>query len=219
MFRKVLAVVILAAILIIPAATSQAAIVKVARRLNVIDFFGGYAQPWGNYKRLSVLPFISGGSVVELDADRVYDPTYYFGFNYGQLRNDRLLYSLGFRWTHINVADDLEFTVERPTLNQYDIDFNVNFYFTSPSWSVVSPYAGLALHGGINSYSGVLLATENELTLAGGINFGADLVVWKSPSDRSFVALCSVNEWVYAASDERPKYLNFGAAFKYYFRP
>jgi len=205
--------------LLIPAVTSQAAIVKVAKRLNVIDFFGGYAQPWGDYKRISVLPFISGDSIVELDADQVYDPTYYFGFEYGQLRNDRWLISLGFRWTHINIADNLDFTVQRPTLNQYDVDLNLNHYFASPAGSMVAPYAGLSFHGGINSYTGDLLATENEVTLAAGINFGADFTVWNSPSGRSLVALSSVNEWVYAASDERPRYLNFGAALKYYFRP
>jgi len=199
--------------------TSEAAIMRVARRMNVVDFFGGYALPWGDYRRISVIPFISGGRVVELNADEVYDPTQYLGFSYGQLRNDRVLYSLGFRWTHINIEDDLEFTVERPTLNQYDFDFNLNYFFNNPSQSPVSPYAGLALHGGINSYSGNLIATEHEVTLAAGINFGADFSPWKSPSQRSFVALSSVNEWVFAASDERPKYLNIGAAIKYYFRP
>lgn len=219
MLRKVLAFSILTAVLIIPCTTPQAAIVKVARRINVIDFYGGYAHPWGDYKRLSILPLVnSQGIPVELSADEAYDPTYFFGFSYGQLRNDRLLYSLGFRWTHINVEDDLEFTVSRPTLNQYDLDFNLNYFFTNPSVSSVSPYVGLAFHGGVHSYSDRLV-DESEVTLAGGINFGADFRVWSSPSGRSFVALSSVNEWLYAASDERPKYLNLGAAIKYYFRP
>lgn len=216
---KLLAVFLLTAVLVISAAGSQAAIVKVAKRLNVVDFFGGYAEPWGDYHRLNVYPFISGGQVVDLDVDRVYDPTYYFGFSYGQLRNDRILFSLGFRWTHINVADDLEFTVQQPTVNQYDIDFNLNYYLNNPARSPVSPYLGLAVHGGINSSSGALIPTENETTLAAGVNLGADFVIWKSPSDRSFVTLSSVNEWIFTASDERPRYFNLGAAVKYYFRP
>ena len=222
MLRKFTLILLLA--LIIAAGsivTSDAAIVKVAKRLQVLEFYGGYSQPLGSYDRINNIPFYSQAlnQLVELDAEDVYDPTYCFGFNYGQLRNNHILFSLGFRWTHINLADDLEFTVETPTLNQYDLDFNLNYYLTNPSRSILSPYAGIGFHGGINSLTGDLIQTENEVTLAIGINFGADLTIWKSPSDRSMVALSSANEWIFAASDERPKYLNIGAAVKYYFRP
>ncbi|MEW6412230.1 MAG: hypothetical protein AB1483_07130 [Candidatus Zixiibacteriota bacterium] len=232
MIRKVLAITMAtAAICFAASSTSEAAITKVAKRLNVLEFYGGYAHPVGSYDGIDIIDFLdSQDRLVELDADQVYDPGFYFGFNYGQLRSNHILVSLGFRWTHINTLDTFytdplvpnygwAFVPETPTFNLYDLDLNVNYFFLDPSVSVVAPYVGLGAHAGILSVSGDLIETENDLKFAMGLNFGADFTFWKAPGGRSMMALSSVNEWVVAGSIDRPKYLNFGAALKYYFRP
>ncbi len=232
MFRKVLIVAIAAVfVCLIAEPTAEAGITKVAKRLNVLEFYGGYSHPVGSYDGIDIIDFLdSQDRLVELDADQVYDPGYYFGFNYGQLTVSHVLLSFGFRWTHIATLDTFytdplvpgfgwEFQPETPTFNLYDLDFNANYFLTDPSVSVLSPYAGVGLHAGILSLSGDFIETQNDIKFALGLNFGADLTFWKSPDGRSLLALSSVNEWIVAASNDRPRYLNFGAALKYYFRP
>ncbi len=229
MSKKFTLILLLTLIMVcVAAAGSSAEMVKVARILNMLEFHSGYAQPIGTYDRIYGILFLdSRQNLVDLDADEVYDAGYYFGFSYGQLRARHFMFSLGFRWTHVNTLDTFwteadygwSYSPETPTFNQYDLDFNLNYYFFSPERTIVSPFAGLGFHAGITSISGDLIETENETALGIGINFGADLNIWRSGGGRSFFALSSVNEWVLAAAAERPTYLNFGAAIKYYFRP
>ncbi|UCD64094.1 MAG: hypothetical protein JSW34_01290 [Candidatus Zixiibacteriota bacterium] len=220
-----LAAAVLALALTSPA---HAGIVKVAKRLNVVTFFGGYAHPVGSYNGIDVIDFIdSGGRLANLDAGDVYDPGFYFGLGYGQIRNDHILFNLSFRWIHINTEDTFwvdpfigyTFYPQTPAFNQYDLDFDLNWLFVNPSYSLLSPYLGLGFHAGITSASGEFIETENDVTLALGLNFGADLAVWRAGDNRSVITVSSVNEWIVAASDKRPRYLNLGAAVKYYFRP
>ncbi|UCE25732.1 MAG: hypothetical protein JSU74_06730 [Candidatus Zixiibacteriota bacterium] len=229
MSKKYTVIVVLTLIMVCTVAVgSRAEMVKVARILNMLEFHGGYGQPVGSYDRIYGIPFLdSQNNLVDLDADAVYDPGYYFGFSYGQLRARHFMFSLGFRWTHVNTLDTFwiepdwgwTYSFETPTFNQYDLDFNLNYYFFSPERTIVSPFAGLGIHAGVTSISGDTYETENETALAMGLNFGVDLNIWRSGGGRSFFALSSVNEWVIAAAAERPKYVNFGAAIKYYFRP
>ncbi|NOY89530.1 MAG: hypothetical protein GXO93_09140 [FCB group bacterium] len=210
------------------AMSSQAGIVRVAKHLNMIEFYGGYARPVGTYHRIDIIDFLnSQNRIVDLDADKVYDKTFYVGFSYGQLMYNHILYSIGFRYTEIKAKDTFwvepnygwSFTPEKPKFNQYDLDFNLNYFINNPSHSLVSPYFGLGFHGGITAVTGYQIETTTDVTLALGVNFGADFTLWKAPDKRSLVTLSSVNEYQFVASDKRPKYLNLGMAIKYYFRP
>ena len=48
--RKVSKSVLLLLMVVLLAGTSAQGISKVARSLNVVDFYGGYATPWGNMR-------------------------------------------------------------------------------------------------------------------------------------------------------------------------
>ena len=214
---------------------SQAGIVRVAKHLNMVEFYGGYAQAVGTYNRIGIIDLNSQNQIIvdldaDLDADKIYDETFYIGFNYGQLMYNHILYSIGFRYTDIKAKDTFSvdwvepyyeepFTLERPNLNQYDVDFNLNYFISNPSHSILSPYFGLGFHGGVTAVTGYQIETIIDVNLALGANFGADLTLWKAPDKRSLVTLSSVNEYQFVASDKRPKYLNLGMAIKYYFRP
>ncbi|MFQ5453513.1 MAG: hypothetical protein ACE5D6_04930 [Candidatus Zixiibacteriota bacterium] len=209
--------------------TTEAGIARVAKRMNVMEFFSGYALPVGNYNGIDIIDFRNTqGFLVDLNAEDVYDPSYFVGFSYGQLRNNHMFYSLGFRYVKIATEDTFAvepglgyiFDPETPNFNQYDIDFNLNYFASNPTVSGFSPYVGVGFHGGITSVTGdnFNIESSNDVTLALGINFGADLTIWKSVNKRAFVTLSSVNEYQFFASDGRPKYLNLGGALKYYFR-
>jgi len=201
---------------------AEAGISRVARRYNFIQFYGSYSQPVGKYDQLFDSPIVDGfGDPFSADADLVYDPTYQFGFAYGQLRNNHIAFSLGFTYTDIDaVGDFADFgTGEKGALNQYDVDFDLNYLFTNPAQAKISPFVGLGFHAGITSWTAAGYESQNELTMALGVNFGTDIVLWESSDKRTFVALSSINEFQFLASEERPKYLNLGVGLKYYFRP
>lgn len=228
MSKKLIILLVAACLVAGMAADSSAAIAKIARRLSVFSMSGGYAHPLGSYGAIYDTPFINSQNLpVSVDAGDVYDPSFYLGFNYGQLRNNHIFFGLGFRWTHINVEDTIwvdpitiyTFEPLKPNFNQYDIDFDLNWFFNDPSQELVNPYLGLGFHAGVTSVSAAGFESDNEITLALGVNFGVDLTVWRAAGGRSLLTLSSVNDWVFTASGERPKYLNLGAAVKYYFRP
>ena len=51
---------------------AKAGIVRVAKRLNVIEFYGGYAKAVGKYDHIDIINFTNSlGQLVELDADDV----------------------------------------------------------------------------------------------------------------------------------------------------
>lgn len=221
-------VVLLPAMLLALGSVSEAGISRVARRLNVVELHASYAHPVGSYDHISIINFEnSQGRIVDLDADKVYDPTLSVGLTYGQLRGNHFLYSIGFCYTHIRTLDSFYvepglawiFQPETPTFNQYDIDFNLNYFLSNPSVAVLAPFFGVGFHGGITSETGDLIESENEVTVALGVNFGVDLTVWKAKDGRSLLTLSSVNEYQVAASDDRPRYLNVGIGVKYYYRP
>ncbi len=222
---------LVAVLLFAAVSVSEAAIKKVARRYNVLEVYGGYSTPLGKYGQIGELDFVnSRGLYVNIDADWVYEPTFHIGFSYGQIRGGHVFYSVGFRYTRVEVEDT--FVVDAgtswvfgtgeypvfPTFHQYDVDFNVNFYATNIATRPFSPYVGVGLHGGITSQSAQGFETENWLTLGAGINFGFDLRLYQGPKGRSFVTVSSVNSLDLLASDKKPRYLNVGGGLKYYFR-
>ncbi len=206
---------------------AEARIKRVAKSWNVIDLHGGYSVPIGTYHRIGILEFTGvTGAVVAIDADKVYEPTFHFGFDYGRLHGGHLLYSFGFKYTRVATLDTFVvdnqtswvFTPVTPSFNQYDVDFNVNFLATDISRSRFAPYLGVSFHGGITSQAAPGEVSENWLTVAAGLNFGADLKVWGAPNNRAFVTLSTVNNVQVLASSHRPRYISLGGGLKYYFR-
>jgi len=223
------------ALLVILTTASASGITRVSRSLNVIDFYGGYAKPWGNYEGIISESFRINDRQFEVNHADLYEPTYYFGFNYGTVRRGHLLYQLGFRYTNHNFKDSLvladttvidEFnslitTATYPlslyNYRQYDIDFNFNYLINDLNFKPWSPYLGLGFHAGFTSLGAKGYNSENEIELALSINYGLDVRVWKKRDNESFITLSSINNFNFWASEDRPKYFNFGLGLKYYF--
>ncbi len=202
-------------VLVLAAGSSTFAIQRVAPKWSFTEGYGGSASPLGSYDNIAGVP-IEGG--FEYDAEDAYDPSYYIGFNYGQLRNGHLLMSVGFRYTKVNVDDDREFTFGRPKVAMYDLEMNLNWNFMDLKYSPWTPYFGLGFHGGFVRQNYRDFADEYETTMDLGLNFGADVKVWTSSDSRAFVTLSSINSWTFVASEERPRSLNIGGGLKYFFK-
>lgn len=226
MSRALSYLLILVGLIIIAAGTLEAGIVKVAKRYNVVDFYGGFSSPVGSYDGIGILDFYDEtGRLRELDAGDVYDQSFHLGFSYGQVRNDRIYVGVGFRYTSISQMD--EFTVGNqilsisptPDFNQYDVGFDVNYHLTPVTRAVLSPYVGVGFRGGFTAMTseGVEAEYEADLALAG--NFGLEVKLWESAKKRSFITVASINSYELTVSGDRPRYFNFGFGLKYYFRP
>ncbi len=222
MSRTIRPTVVLLALVFAAGSPSEAAIKRVAKRYNVIDFYGGYARPHGDYKRMGDLPFTDqSGYPIELSADEWLDDTYFFGFDYGRVYKAHLMYSLGFRFTKHRVMDVFESPPAKDIrYRQYDLEFNTNYMFNDLSKFFWSPYVGVGAQAGFTSFS--IKGADNDesqLKFAFSLNLGVDFKIWAEPKGRSFVTLSSINNLNIVGSDDRPIYLNIGGGLRYYFRP
>jgi len=114
--------------------------------------------------------------------------------------------------TILVLPDDLK-------LRQYDFDFNFNYLFNDLNVKVWTPYVGVGVLAGITSLSMKNFDSESEIEMALNLNYGLDLKIWKQAQNRGFLAVSSSNSFNLLATDDRPKYFNFGLSLKYYFRP
>lgn len=205
------------------------AIERVAKRLNFLELSAGYVDPVGNVGGVMSVPRsdIPGNFFrSSLDAADVYKSSYTLGVGLGQIYSGRLMWGLGFRYTRHNLRDTIQaggitaVAVDKPDLNQYDIELNLNYYLVDPSRSVFAPYAGIGVAAGILTASwDDEFASESETKALGALNFGFDLRLWQSENGRDMVALVSQNRYDILASEERPKYLTIGGALRFYIRP
>lgn len=208
-------------IMVLTAVSSTHAIQRVAARWSLVEGYGGYSSPLGTYDNAGGVPFFDAqDNPVEMDAEVIYDPSYYFGFNYGQLRQGHLLMTLGFRYTKVKLDDQLKplFTAGAPGLSMYDLEVNLNWQFMDLHYSSWSPYFGLGFHAGLVRQNYRDFNDEYNTTADLGLNFGAEVKLWSAPGSRSFVTLASINNWSFAASSERLRGLNIGGGLKYYFK-
>ena len=225
---------VIATIVILILMTSQAAALgRVARRYNVIDFYGGTSSPVGKYDGLAgFVDFTDADDrPADVDGDVLYDPTFHLGINYGQLRNNRMLVTVGFRWTKIEAINLLGLnTVRReglailldprkPSINQYDLDFDFNYMFLSIAQGSFAPYVGVGFRAGFTSVTAKGFESESRLNTVLAANFGAELKLWEHAQKRAFLTVASVNSYDLLSTGDRPRYFNLGAALKYYFRP
>lgn len=205
---------------------TQAALVKVARRYNVVDAIGGYAHPLGSYDGLGIIDFTNGaGQRKDLSAAEVFDPTFSLGIRYGQLRNNHMLMNFGFRYSRINEADSFvvddyvyRFVPDNPDVHQFDVEFNFNYLLTNIHEIFVAPYVGLGLRAGFTTFSGKGVESESRVNIGSAINFGAEVRVWSSAKQRDFVTVASVNSFDFWGSANRPRHFYVGGGLKYYFR-
>jgi len=217
--------------LLVVAASDIFGITRVARRLNMLEFYGGYASPIGKYDAIIgdfILDrhFVVDGRLVEVNGDDVYEPSFYLGVSYGQLRSRYFLFSIGFRYTNADLQDTIMFS---PTVGMiipddyslalYDIDVNLNYLLADPISSPVSPYFGIGLHSGIVHAKFKGINSDDRVMFALSFNFGVDVKLWSAPKGRSMVTLSSINNWNVVSSDDRPRYLHIGGGIRYWFRP
>ncbi len=222
MMRIIRPTVVLLALVFAVSSLAEARIKRVARRYNVIDFYGGYAIPRGEYDAMGNLPFTDQfGNPINLSANEWLDETYFLGFDYGTLYKAHLLYMIGFRFTNHRVMDVFETPPAKDIrFRQYDLEFNANYMFNNLSNLFWSPYVGVGAQAGFTSFS--IRGADNDesqLKFALSLNFGVDFKIWSEPQKRSFVTLSSINNLNFLGSDNRPIYLNIGGGLRYYFRP
>jgi hypothetical protein len=225
------------------APAGQAGISRVAKRLNMIDFYAGGSMATGKYGGLGQTHWDDLANAFfpnpKVDGSNLYGSSYHLGFDYGQLRYNHLLLAVGFRYTKVELKDSVRIPFEDPEavhwlrgdfysgVNLYDLSFDMNYFLTNATTSTFSPYVGLGLKAGLMVFStdardeesGLEYADENELKFTTSLNFGADMRVYSAPSGRSFATISSVNSWDILGTGGRPRYLNIGGAIKYYFRP
>jgi hypothetical protein len=206
-------------------APASQAVERVSRLMNFVDFYVGGSTPVGERDGLPDVEFSDFVANAELNSDKVYENTFHMGVTYGQLRS-HFLWSIGLHYTDHRPFDLIELSPDtslvlnfNPTYRQLDINFGLNAYLLDIMKSGFSPYAGLAVRGGIMRIDDDVNEADYTANLGMSVNFGADLKLWSAADARSFVTLSSVNSYDFYGSSDRPNYLNIGGAIKYYFSP
>lgn len=191
-----------------------AALVRVPKRYNYITLFGGYSSPIGEYDGVGDTDFTDPfDRDVSVDADELYEPTYHVGLNYGQLRNNHIAFNIGFRYTKVDHT--IGFNIDDVSINQYDIDLELNYLPLNLTKEMFSPYVGAGINAGITSIGADGFDNENHTDIAASLNAGMEVVV--SRFSNGFLTLASINSYMFWNSSNRPKYINIGGGLKYYF--
>ena len=227
MHRLAKTAMLLAVILPLLASSVNSEIIRVARRYNVVSFFGGTSSPVGTYSNLAGFAVFTDelGNPIEVDGDKVYDPTYQLGFSYGRVRDNRLALEIGFRYTRIErtgsdwVVTGSDGNVAIVRLHQYDLDINFNYLLMNIIERRFAPYVGVGFRTGFTNAEAPGYRSEAHFNSVMVANVGAELKVWEGAKKRSFITLASVNSYDLYATGDRPRYMNIGGALKYYFRP
>jgi len=228
MFRitKLLIFVLVAGTLALLSVENVSAITRTARTFNFVEFYAGSSMPQGTYTGLPDFNFIINNRLVDVDAEDVYDNTFHLGLGYGQLRGSHLLFSLGFKYTKHDVKNIIPISIDTVVLvdsstnyNQFDLEFNLNYMITDITKSPFAPYVGVGVQAGLLSISGGGFQSQNEVMLGLRLNFGGDLKIWSAKDGTSLLTLSSLNSYDFYGSNQKPKYLNLGFGFRYYFRP
>ncbi len=221
---------LLAAVLLVGVAGQSYAIQRVAPRIAVLEFRGGYAMPLGSYDGIVGVPFeFDPGEIVHFDAERVYRDGLHLGISLGRLSGNHWQRSVGFDYARSRIENPIEqeigiyiYTISFPedlTYQQYDLTLRQAYLFNNLTQTAWNPYFGLSATAGLAVVTAPGFETESQLTFALGLDFGLDFKVWQAADNRSFVTLSSINSWDFLATGERVSYLQVGGGIKYYFRP
>lgn len=219
MKRTILVALLLSFVGLVVVPSADAAIRRVPARYNMISFFGGYSTPHGEYDEIGPLPLTDvEGNLVEVEADLLFEDSWHLGFQYGTFWNQHFLLTLGFRYTSVNLNEEIFVNADDIDVGQYDLDINLDLYPIDITQMAFSPYIGAGLRAGFTSVGGEGFESESDLNVAASVNFGADLKLFSSADGKSFATIASVNDYTFAASSDRPKHLNIGGAIRYWFR-
>lgn len=223
MQKHIKSVLILLSLLVL-SSTPAFAIKKVAAHYNVMEFHLGVTQAQGSYDAIGVGGY-GWDFLDDIDADSLYKNSVNFGFNYGRLVNNNMLYKIGFSYANVKHQDEFSDGMyiypfdKEIKLRLYEISINWDYYFTSPLKQPFAPYIGLGFQAGLLNGKLKGYDSESDFVYVIGIDFGADLTVWKSADQMSSLALSSANNYQFQATNNRPRYLTIGGGLKYFFRP
>jgi hypothetical protein len=207
-------------------ASSAQGITRVGKRVSFMELYAGGGSAHGEYD--GVIPdidFIINNNLTDVKAEDVYNPSWHIGVGYGRVHGGMFFYSVGFRFTHHSLSDTIPLQFDtilviNPdyTLNQYDIDINVNHYLLNANDALFAPFIGLGWYGGITSAKIEGFETDNKASLGLGFNFGFDVKLWNAGKGGPYVTLSSINSLDFVATDDRPRYLKLGGGIKYFFQ-
>jgi hypothetical protein len=192
------------------------AVNRVARSIYVFGVHAGWSGPFGDYYAIGPVDF---GGYQPISAPDLFDPSYHLGMEIGKLTGDKLYTGLGIRYTKIDIDRLIELTPTNLRFHQFDVNLDVSFYPVNPMQESVSPYFGPGLGLGLTTASARGYSSESQFNLSLNLNFGIDFRVWKANDGRSLMTLSSVNSANILATGDRPKFVNIGGAFRYFFRP
>lgn len=215
-------------IFILGIAANLHALEKVARKYNYLEFKTTFNMPTGKHDSFGIgesKTYLTNSNDIlfEIDAKDIYKNATGFGINYGQIQGNTS-FNIGFNFTSvpfedtIRVDDAIYYFIDKPRFRLYDLNLNFNYHLFDPTLPAISPFIGAGLKTGFFNLSYPGFDSENEFTYTLGLNFGFDMVVWSDKQKSSMVALSSNNQYQLVGSAIRPKYINIGAAVKYYFR-
>ncbi|MEE8577141.1 MAG: hypothetical protein V3T31_07780 [candidate division Zixibacteria bacterium] len=211
-------------------ATNSVGITKAARTFNFSELSVSGGLAWGTYDGFPTQSFLLQDALflAEFDGSELYDPSVQVAVNIGRLQG-KIVASVGLRYSRHNL-DEGPLVFSRggdvwtispanldAKLSQYDIELNINRYFLSPEKNPISPYVGVGLFAGITHVDWDFFANEDDFNAGVSLNYGLDFRLAPVKGD-GFWTISSVNRWEIAATGDRPRYLLFGGALKYFFR-
>lgn len=225
--RKLIGLLLIPALVLTLAGPSMA-ITRVAPKVNILEFHGGYGMPQGTYDQIIGTDFIfPTGQVADFDAENVYDNGFYFGLSYGRVIGGHWQTTVGFDFVQIGAKDSIaqagyDYYItfpEKNTLRSYDINLKAVYGLNDLVNSSWSPFLGLGMTGGLSTLSAEGYESESNATYALSVDFGLDAKIWHDVEDRTFVTISSINSYELAGSGDRARLLRIGGGIKYFFRP
>lgn len=192
------------------------AVTKIPKTLNFLSISGGINSPVGTVEGIPGNKFLGGGTLFVFDATDAYENANFLSFDYGQVYFRHLSLSVGFYYIGHSFRDSI-FDGVTPKLKQYDLAVKSHYLLNDLRSSFWTPYAGLSLLSGFTTVDWGGAENENRLTLALGIDFGAEVKLHKFSYSKGFLTLASVNSYNFLTTGDRPQYLQIGGALKYYY--
>ena len=222
MFRMTRIFMIIAVALALLPIENVNAITRTARKLNMVEFFGGISTPHGENVGLVNGPFLDDtNSPITVDAEQWLDESFFLGLSYGALFGGNSLFQIGIRYSDYNV-DRSVIIIEGGidySYYQLDLDFSYKYLLMDINRSTISPHLGGSVNAGFTTLNPQGFETESELNIGFSLEFGADLKIWSSADNSNFLTLASANNYNLLSSNSRIKNLNLGLGIRYYFRP
>lgn len=213
--RQTIALLLILALICSIMPGSATAVTKIPKHLNFLSVFGGNSSPVGTVEGIPGHQFTGPGVIYEVNTSYVYGDAAYFGFDYGQVYFRHLSLSVGFSYIGHKFSELVYDPA--PKLKQYDFTVKTHYLLNDLRTNRWTPYVGLSLLSGFTTVDWDDIENENRLTLALGFDFGAEAKIHKFSHSKGFITIASVNNYNFVTTGDRPQYLHFGGAIKYYY--